>query len=142
MKNYEKIIEENEIKNKKYISEFEKWLKEKKLTNRTVIKHLNNAELYINDYLNYYEAAKAEEGINNINSFLGNWFIEKCLWASKGTLKETASSIKKFYQYMSEYNYIKKEDYKLLCDIIKKNMESYLEELERFDEGDYWDYFD
>ena len=41
---------------------------------------------------------KVEDGMNCIHSFLDGWFIEKCLWASRNLLKETATSIKKFYQ--------------------------------------------
>ena len=40
---------------------------------------------------------------------------------------------------MSEYNYVKKEDYKQLCSIIKDNMDIYLEQLEAFDNGIYYD---
>lgn len=41
---------------------------------------------------------KVEDGMNCIHSFLDDWFIEKCLWASRNSLKETVTSIKKFYQ--------------------------------------------
>lgn len=74
-----------------------------------------------------------------MDDFLEGWFIEKCLFATKNSLKETAVSLKKFYQYMSEYNYVKKEDYKQLCSIIKDNMDIYLEQLEAFDNGIYYD---
>lgn len=89
--------------------------------------------------MNYYDAIKVEDGIEEVDDFLEGWFIEKCLFATKTSLKETAVSLKKFYQYMSEYNYVKKEDYKQLCSIIKDNMDIYLEQLEAFDNGIYYD---
>ena len=95
--------------------------------------------MYINEYLNYYDVIKVEDGIEEVDDFLEGWFIEKCLFAIKTSLKETAASLKKFYQYMSEYNYVKKEDYKQLCSIIKDNMDIYLEQLEAFDNGIYYD---
>ena len=131
---------ENSKRNKKFINEFEKWLNEKKLSNKTIRKHINNSSLYINDYLFYYEDEKMEDGIYSINGFLGGWFIEKCLWSSKNSLKETASSIKKFYECMSEKGCIKKNDYKELCNIIKDNMDSYLEEMDALDEEYYEDF--
>ena len=100
MENYEKQFKENEKRNKKFIDEFEKYLKEKDLVEKTIKKHINNISLYLDDYLNYYELVKMEDGISRIDSFLGDWFIRKCMWSSKTSIKETAASIKKFYQAM------------------------------------------
>ena len=50
---YEKKIDKNIKRNKKYINGFEKWLNEKGLVNKTIKKHISNAELFINDYLSY-----------------------------------------------------------------------------------------
>lgn len=141
MMDYDEKVEENEKRNEKYINEFENWLTEKGLATKTIKKHLNNVDLYINSYLNYYDITKAEEGMNQIYSFLNGWFIEKCLWSSRNSLKETAASIKKFYQYMSEYNYVSLEDYKDMCILIKDNMDNFLEQVDAFDNGTYYDDF-
>lgn len=98
--------------------------------------------MYINDYLNYYELDKMEDGIYFIKSFLGGWFIEKCLWTSKTSIKETAASIKKFYQCMSEKNYVTTKDYKSLCQELKDSMDKFLELIEKFDDDIYYDMFD
>lgn len=139
MEEYEQKVEQNQKRNKKYIKEFTEWLNEKGLSKKTIRKHLDNVKLYINEYLNYYDVIKIEDGIEEVDDFLEGWFIEKCLFATKTSLKETTASLKKFYQYMSEYNYVKKEDYKQLCSIIKDNMDIYLEQLEAFDNGIYYD---
>ena len=141
MFDYDKKVEENRKRNEKYINEFEKWLKEKGLVDKTIRKHLNNVDLYINDYLNYYEITKVEDGIDDVYSFLSGWFIEKCLWASKNSLKETAVSIKKFYQYMSENNYVRVEDYNEMSYFIKDNMDEFLEQVGAFEDGTYYDIF-
>ena len=141
MFDYNKKVEENRKRNEKYIKEFEKWLKEKGLVDKTIRKHLNNVDLYINDYLNYYEITKVEDGIDDVYSFLSGWFIEKCLWASKNSLKETAVSIKKFYQYMSENNYVRVEDYNEMSYFIKDNMDEFLEQVDAFEDGTYYDIF-
>ena len=141
MFDYDKKVEENRKRNEKYIKEFEMWLKEKCLVDKTIRKHLNNVDLYINDYLNYYDITKVEDGISSVHSFLDGWFIEKCLWASKNSLKETAASIKKFYQYMSENNYVSVVDYKDMCIFIKDSMDEFLETLDAFDNGTYYDIF-
>ena len=139
---YELKIEQNRKRNEKFIKEFESWLTEKGLVKKTIRKHLNNADLYINDYLNYYDVEKMEDGIYSIYGFLDGWFIEKCLWSSRNSLKETASSIKKFYQCMSELGYVAGDDYKKLCREIKDNMDEFLEQVDAFEDGTYYDMFD
>ena len=141
MKDLEKKIEENKKRNKKFMKEFEEYLKEKNLKDKTIKKHLSNVDLFINDYLNYYDIETPEEGINSVYSFLSGWFIEKCMWAHVYTTKETAASIKKFYAYMSEKGYVKKEDYKELCEELKDSMDEILEYLDAFDNGTYYDMF-
>lgn len=137
----EKKIKENQKRNKKFMKEFEEWLKEKSLSDKTIKKHLSNVDLFINDYLNYYDVETAEEGINSVYSFLSGWFIEKCMWATPYTTKEEAASIKKFYAYMSEKGYVEKEDYKFLCEELKDSMDEILDTLEAFDNGTYYDMF-
>lgn len=141
MKDLEKKIEENKKRNKKFMKEFEEYLKEKNLKDKTIKKHLSNVDLFINDYLNYYDIETPEEGINSVYSFLSGWFIEKCMWATVYTTKETAASIKKFYAYISEKGYVKKEDYKELCEELKDSMDEILEYLDAFDNGTYYDMF-
>ena len=140
-KEWEKKVEENHKRNERFIKEFEKWLKDKELALKTIRKHVNNASLYINDYLNYYDAEKMEDGVYSVHGFLDGWFIEKCLWSSRNSLKETAASIKKFYECMSEKEYVAYDDYKLLCREIKDNMDEYLEQMDAFDDGTYYDIF-
>ena len=141
MENIEKKIKENQKRNKKFMKEFEEWLKEKSLSDKTIKKHLSNVDLFINDYLNYYDIETAEEGITSVYSFLNGWFIEKCMWATPYTTKEEAASIKKFYAYMSEKGYVEKEDYKFLCEELKDSMDEILDTLEAFDNGTYYDMF-
>lgn len=141
MENIEKKIKENQTRNKKFIKEFEEWLKEKSLSDKTIKKHISNVDIFINDYLNYYDVETAEEGINSVYSFLSGWFIEKSMWATPYTTKEEAASIKKFYAYMSEKGYVEKEDYKFLCEELKDSMDEILDTLEAFDNGTHYDMF-
>lgn len=141
MENIESKIKENQTRNKKFIKEFEEWLKEKSLSDKTIKKHISNVDIFINDYLNYYDIETAEEGITSVYSFLNGWFIEKCMWSTPYTIKEEAASIKKFYAYMSEKGYVEKEDYKFLCEELKDSMDEILDTLEAFDNGTYYDMF-
>ena len=137
LENYEKIAKQNKKRNKKFLEEFEKELNNKGLSEKTIKNHINNIDLYINDYLNYYEFTNMEEGCHMIDGFLGDWFIRKCMWSTAYSIKTTAASIKKFYQHMSELNYISKEDYKFLCDEIKDNMEFWIEEVNEYNDDSF-----
>ena len=140
---YELNLKKNNKRNEKFLKIFENWLKDQKLVNKTIKKHLNNIDLYINDYLNYYEVTPMEDGVGMVYSFLSDWFIRKCMWSSVASIKETAASIKKFYQCMSEKNYIKNEDYKFLCQEIKNNMDIFIDSFIEYDqyEGEEWEEF-
>lgn len=134
-------IEKNEKRNEKFIQEFKTWLKKQNLSTKTINKHISNMELYLNDYLPYYESETMEEGTSSVYSFLGDWFIRKCMWSSRSSIKETASSIKKFYKCMNELGYIDKEKYELVVFTIKENMEEFLENLDEYDTGEsIWNY--
>lgn len=133
---YDKKFEENAENNEKYISEFEKWLIDKNLSKKTIKKHISNIDFYLNEFLNFYDASSMEEGIDSVYDFLGDFFINKCLWASATSIKENAASIKKFYECMSERGYVDESDYKELCKEIKDNMDTFLENLDDFDNMD------
>ena len=133
-----KEIEKNKKENKKYLNEFTKWLEEKKLTDKTINKHLSNVIFYINTFLNYYEPQKMKDGCYCLNEYFSDFFIRKCMWSSKTSIKENAGSIKKFYQCMNELAYVSDDDYKGLCFIIKEGMEEWLEELDMYDNDDYF----
>lgn len=123
-----------EKRNKEYLKMFEKELNESGLSRKTINKHLDNISLFLNDYLiNYMEDARMENGISAVNDFLGYFLISKCLWTSRTSLKETASSLKKFYSCMLRNNLIKEDDYSYLCTLIKSDLDIYLERLDRFD---------
>lgn len=142
LKKWEKKVNENHKRNVKFIKEFEEWLlTEKKLSKKTVSKYASNARFYINEFLNYYDAYQMEEGCKCVSDYLGSWFIEKCLWSSKNQIKETARSIKKFYECMSEKGYVKKEDYEYLCDDIKDGMDTFLERMDDYDNGTFYDIY-
>ena len=136
---YEKEMEKTRKTNDKYLSKFESWLKNKGLKEKTIRSHVSNADLYINEYLNYYNFTKMEEGCSMVSLFFGDWFIRKCMWSTAYSIKTTAASIKKFYNCMMELGHVTKDDYDMLCDIIKDEMEDWIEEVNDYNSFD--DYY-
>ena len=134
----ENQLKENTKRNEDYLKMFEKSLEEKQLTAKTIRKHVSNIDFYLNDYLTYYdEIIKMKDGTQYTGSFLGDWFIRKAIWASKSSIKEMVSSLKKFYEYMSALGFVKISDYQEMCYEIKDNMDLYLENLEDYDNGTF-----
>ena len=128
MDNYEKFVEENTKLNETYLELFKKDLTEKGLSEKTIKNHMSNAELYINDYLTYYEIIPALQGWKSVGMFFGYWFIRKALWASPANIKSTASSVKKFYKCMLENNLIEASNYEYVDYVIKEQMEYWIED--------------
>ena len=136
MDDYEKYQAEcKEIKraNEGLLNEFEGWLNNSGLKEKTINNHLANIDFYINEYLLYEEAIEAKSGVNDIGEFLGYWFIRKATWANKSSIKQNAASLKKFYTFMNEKGLVDKNDLIDLKQTIKEDMPEWLEALERSD---------
>ena len=130
---YEQKVKEINNKNDNHLKNFSKWLEHQKLSHKTINNHVNNVDFYINDYLCYYKPQDFKEGCNNIDGFLGDWFIRKAMWASPAHIKSNAASIKKFYSFMLEESKISKENYDYLCKTIKEYMSEWIEKMEEYD---------
>lgn len=119
--------------NQLLLQDFEKWLKVKNLKPATIKSHISNIDFYINEYLLYYDAERADDGAVAIGSYLGDFFIRKTSWASKYTIKENIASFKKFYSFMVEKGLTRNEDLIEMKEIIKEESGCWIEEVE-----DYW----
>lgn len=136
---YEKESKRIRSANKKLLSDFKKWLQERKLSPKTIKNHIENIDFYINEYLLYEEANEAVSGVNTVDNFLGYWFIKKAMWATQSSIKSNASSIKKFYAFLHEKGIIDKEDLEDLKITIRENMDEWLATLRRYDDPDIED---
>lgn len=137
---YEAECNRIRTENKKILSDFRKWLEYNKLADKTIQYHVSNIDFYINHYLLYQEAIEAKEGHNHIMGFMGDYFIRKAMWASVSNIKQNCTSLKKFYTYMLEKDQISKENLTDLKETIKEECPYWIEELERFDNGEFYDF--
>jgi len=136
---YEKDCKRIKKQNANILNDFERWLTEKNLSAKTIKKHCSNVDFYINDFLLYEEAIEATDGTDKIGNYLGYWFIRKAMWASQPAIKENASSLKKFYQFMFEKRKISKESLDWLTQRIKDEMPEWLGTMGRYDDPDIED---
>ena len=133
-KKYEQDCKRIRSVNSELIEDFKTWLTTKKLSPKTVEKHLSNVDFYINEFLLYEDAIEAKNGVGSVSMFLGYWFIRKAIWASQSSIKENASSLKKFYQYMFEKGFIEQQDLDELKLTIKEEMPEWLATVRRYDD--------
>ncbi|MBC7963964.1 MAG: recombinase [Steroidobacteraceae bacterium] len=140
------VFEQNEKKcekirkhNAALLEEFANFLKEKNLAAKTIQKHCSNVVFFINVFLLYEETIEAADGAEYIGDYLGFWFIRKAMWASPASIKENASSLKKFYQFMHHNGKIPKEFLDELKQTIKEEMPEWIATVERYDDPDIED---
>lgn len=120
--------------NRKLLANFAQWLEESNLTEKTVTKHVDNVDFYINEYLLYEGATEPEMGVHVVDSYLGYWFIRKAMWASKASIKSNAASLKKFYTFMHERGLVEAEDLAELKATIKDEMPEWVATVSRYDD--------
>ncbi len=114
------------------------------LKEKTVNKHTENIDFYINEFLLYDDATEAKDGICEVGMFLGYWFIKKTMWASASSTRSNAASLKKFYSFLYERGMVEKEDLTFLKETIKEEMPEWLATLARYDDpsitdmGEVW----
>ena len=108
--------------NKGYLSIYEKYLIDHGLSTRTVSRHMNNLDYYLNDYLLRDDALSMEDGIEKIDDYFSHFFIRQPNGATPGTIKSTSDSIRKFYQCMVVNNKIDKDGFICVCKTIKDSL--------------------
>lgn len=130
--------------NNKLLHDFEVWLETSKLKEKTIRRHINNVDFYINEFLLYEDAVEAKDGASEIGMFLGYWFIKKAMWASSAQIKSNAGSLKKFYTFLFENEQIDKEELDDLKTRIKEDMPEWIATINRYDDpsitdmGEVW----
>ncbi len=142
MDKYEKYEEECrkiQTENSQLLIEFSDWLKDSGLADKTIRNHVYNIDFFINVYLIEQEALKAKDGVCEISTFLGYWFIRKALWSSVAQIKGNAASFKKFYKFMHEKGEIDDEALEEVNWMVKEELVEWIDEMEKFENLAYSD---
>jgi hypothetical protein len=89
---YERACATIRKENAKLMPDFEQRLSGQGLANKTIRRHMDNVDFYINTYLLNEDAVPASEGAGHVSMFLGYWFVRKAMWASPGAIRENAAT--------------------------------------------------
>jgi len=128
-----KCVREN---NAIFLNGFQRCLESRRLSGKTIDRHVSNIDFYINDFLLYEEPLEAVEGVSKVDDFLGYWFIRKAMWASPTSIKENIASLKHFYAYMNKIGQVTEADLSDMKEEIKECKDEWIETLQRYDDPD------
>jgi len=133
---YEAECEKRKEENHTFMIGFTRYLQNKKLSKKTIDTHVRNIDFYINEFLLYESPQKASEGVNQLNYFLGYWFIRKAMWASPTSIKENITSLKNFYSYMNKIGQVTNEELSEMKEEIKDSKSEWIETVKKYDDPD------
>ena len=135
---YDEMVERISSKNKATLLKFEAYLQKKKLSVKTIKQHSSNIAFYGNSFIMNYadEEMTVDKAPFYINTFLGSWFIRKCMWASQPSIKSYITSFKKFYGWLHEEGSLTTEDHKEFLQMIKDEKDEWLETMRKYDDSD------
>lgn len=136
---YEAKCETIRAENATLVTEFAAWLKASGLSEKVVRSHCGNIAFYINEYLLYEDSLQAKDGAGEVSMFLGDWFIRKAMWSNQSSVKQNATSLKKFYAFMHEKRLVSADDLTELKQTIKEELPDWLDSVRRFNNPSVYD---
>ncbi len=114
-------IAENEI----LIKLFDRYLTGQSLAPKTIKKHCENIDFFLNTYSIREEILKPEQAISLIDDYFDYFMPRKTQFGSVNDTKNQITSLKKFYKFLLELNRIKKSDYAEMLEMIKAYKDSW-----------------
>jgi len=133
---YEAECKKRREENHTFLMGFTRYLEDKKLSKKTIDKHVQNIDFHINHFLLYQSPQKASEGVSQLDYFLGFWFIRKAMWASPTTIKENITSLRHFYSYMNKIGQVTDKEVSRMEEDIKESQSEWIETVKKYDDPD------
>ncbi|MDO5441972.1 MAG: hypothetical protein Q4F55_05420, partial [Bacillota bacterium] len=81
------------------------------LADKTIKRHVRNVETFINAFCAERQCINYAQGLDYVSDFLGYYAVHTYTCCSADSLRQMATSIKKFYKCMMENNKISEADY-------------------------------
>lgn len=112
---YEKIADEVRENNGKLLKSFQDYLEIKeKLSQKVIKRHLENASLFIDDYLLYRGIKTVTADRLEVETFISDWFVGKFLKVNSASVEQLGASMTKLYKFLAEANEIADSDLKAI----------------------------
>ncbi len=140
-RDYERACEEVHQENERLLDTFVGLLRRQRLAPRTIKRHRDNVEFFINEFLLWESVKRPDEGIEEVDAFLGDWFIRKAMWSTPSTIKSNATSLCKFYAFLAALDRVSPQQLATLGQTIARQMPEWLARCERFNDPDIEDWW-
>ncbi len=137
MSDYDQKVKKIRTYNQPILDGFKSWLRKSGLAPKTIKNHVENIDFFA-DYLVYYEPlSKLDEADNSdVDSFLGDWFPRKAMWASESSTRSNMASFRKFFKFLRESGRVDQEVEDDVREMLKENKDEFLEAV-AFDDS-FW----
>ena len=138
MDEVDKLLSKQVKDNEKLIIQFEEYLTSQNLSPKTIKKHCNNIDFYLNTYSIREEIVKPAKAIYFLDDYFGYFMPHKTMFGSVSDTKSQITSLKKFYKYLLDINIIPKNDYNDMLENIKVNKQDWFDVYDNEDMDDDW----
>ena len=131
-------------RNRELLDIFERWLREQRLSAKTIQKHLDSVDRFANSYLADAGGAlelpgPADEAVpEDVDDFLADWMLYEEDQRPVERVKSHIASLKKFYLCLEEMGEMAAEDARAMRHLLQEDRAYYLETARDFEEGDTW----
>ena len=100
-------------------------IREKKMGKRKAHEHAERLRFFGDDYLLNYGSEDLVEGVFSFPSFVGDWFIRKCMWSDVRSVKENTESFRLWLRFLAESKRVSPEDLIDLHKCVEANLETW-----------------
>lgn len=131
-------------RNTELLDSFERWLREQRLSAKTIQKHLDNVDRFANRYLGDAGGAlelpgPADEAVpEDVDDFLADWLLYEEGQRPVEAVKSHIASLEKFYLCLEELEEMPVKDARSMRRVLQEDRAYYLETARDFEEGDTW----
>jgi len=139
-RDYEHTCEQVRQENERLLDAFVALLRRQRLAPRTIKRHRDNVEFFLNEFLLWEGVKTPGEGIGEVDAFLGDWFIRKAMWSTPSAIKSNATSLYKFYAFLAALDRVTPEQLAALSQTIVRQMPVWRAMCERYNDPDIEDW--
>lgn len=114
--------------NEELVERFKVFLEEKDLRELSVEKYVYNVSYFLDEYL-LPRKKRPEEALQEMDAFIGNWFIKKTPWATMSSIQAMIRSLQNFYQFLLQEGRISKEQLEQLQNKMRRSYKGWVARL-------------
>lgn len=126
-------------RNAELLRAFEQWLTQKRLSAKTVQRHLDNVVFFADVYMagdgGSIELPRPADQAEtmDVDEFLSEWFMREAAWVSVGTIKAHIASLKKFFACLKEMGQMPAGKADEVLELLRVDRDYYIELMREYE---------